>query len=193
MSQIYTETGEVEPLFGCEGRVIFRKMVDEEDGAREKRIVAIIKENQAALPNIVNIYDIESKFIDMELLEICDPDLDSESIGRFRRDVADAISQLHSVGIVYVDLKMDNIGYSHDDGRWKLFDFDSSGILDSSDDTKWDLAPPRYHNYKKYSQKLCKQKNDTTTLKDLDLVILGDFLAKHIPKCNTMSSYQEGA
>jgi hypothetical protein len=36
---------------------------------------------------------------------------------------------LQGLGIMYVDWKLDNIGKSLIDGKYKLFDFDASGLV----------------------------------------------------------------
>ncbi len=44
-------------------------------------------------------------------------------------DIWAALQQLHSIGIIYADMKSDNMGYSVTDQCWKLFDFDGCGIV----------------------------------------------------------------
>lgn len=171
MSQVYTLTGEIGPLdeaLSGTNKPFFRKELDIDDGKLEVRISTIIKENQGVLRNIVTIYDIRPDHIDMELL-----DMNPDHVGDLEADMRAAIAQLHSVGVVYVDLKMDNIGYSHTDKRWKIFDFDASGIVSARDDTKWDAAPPAYYMYKKY--RACVRAGES--LKELDRVILEEFLS----------------
>jgi hypothetical protein len=46
---------------------------------------------------------------------------------------------------MYIDWKLDNIGIS-EDGELKLFDFNSSGLIEH---TKWENSPPEYYSYKK--------------------------------------------
>jgi serine/threonine protein kinase len=54
---------------------------------------------------------------------------------------------LQSLGIMYIDWKPDNIGISND-GTYKLFDFDVSGLIDLKT-SKWIVKPLEYWNYKK--------------------------------------------
>jgi len=166
MSQIYTLLGDVEPLDEeNDSGIFFRKELDVLDGDREKRIARIIKTNK--LENIVQVYDIRDSYIDMELLDICE----NIEQGNMETDIRKAISQLNSVGIIYIDLKRDNLGYSHNDGKWKIFDFDASGIVDVGDDTVWVLEPPTYTMYNKY-----KSVTHPGGFKKLDSLILEEFL-----------------
>lgn len=75
-------------------------------------------------PNIVKIYEVTNNYIDMELLY---------SITYYSteclEDIKLAIEHLHKLNIVYIDLKLSNIGYSIDTEHFKLFDFNCSGIL----------------------------------------------------------------
>ena len=52
---------------------------------------------------------------------------------------------LQSIGIIYIDWKIDNIGKI--DGNFKLFDFDGSGIIDI-DSGKWLSIPAPYYKYR---------------------------------------------
>lgn len=168
MSQIYTVLGEIEPLDELKGNdVFFRKELDDKDGHRELVIVSIIKANK--LDNIVDIYETGKNHIDMELLDIY---ADEKTLGDMESDIRKAIEQLNAVGIIYIDLKRDNIGYSHMHEKWKIFDFDASGLVDVNDDTTWLMEPPMYYKYKKYSNRLVDKKG----LKELDRVILEEFL-----------------
>ena len=167
MSQIYTLLGDVEPLDeGCDSGIFFRKEIDVEDGEREKQIARIIKAHKLA--NVVDIYDISTSYIDMEMLDI---NSNMKELGDMKTDIRNAIAQLNSVGVIYIDLKRDNIGYSHTDGKWKIFDFDASGIVDAGDDTVWLMEPPNYYMYKKSSPNRL-----SSGFKQLERVILEEFL-----------------
>lgn len=167
MSQIYTLLGDVEPLDEeNDSRIFFRKEIDVEDGEREKKIARIIKAHKLA--NVVDMYDICTSYIDMEMLDI---NANMKDLGDMETDIRSAIAQLNAVGIIYIDLKRDNMGYSHTDGKWKIFDFDASGIVDPGDDTVWSMEPPNYYMYKKYSPTRL-----TGGFKQLDRVILEEFL-----------------
>jgi hypothetical protein len=51
---------------------------------------------------------------------------------------------LQSLGIMYMDWKFDNIGRSKD-GLYKLFDFDSSGLINTTT-SEWLLEPLHIKN-----------------------------------------------
>lgn len=100
--------------------------------------------------NIVEFYNITSDFIDMELLEtyqikssiICTIFNDKAKIKEIMKPVKDF---LQSLGIAYIDWKIDNIGISN--GSYKLFDFNMSGIFDVHSN-QWIASPERGFNYK---------------------------------------------
>jgi SAM-dependent methyltransferase len=56
-----------------------------------------------------------------------------------------AKEHLQKLGIMYIDWKPDNMGMS-DDGKYKLFDFDTSGIT-KSNKTSWKIEPNHYWSY----------------------------------------------
>jgi serine/threonine protein kinase len=100
----------------------------------EHAICEILKNNPH--PNIVNIYRITDSYIDIELLTpiMSDEDYDKKTL------ISAALlakNHLQSLGIMYIDWKPDNMGVDAD-GKYKLFDFDLSGITDSSN-KKWKL------------------------------------------------------
>ena len=64
-------------------------------------------------------------------------------------DVKDFLQQL---GIMYIDWKYDNIAKGKD-GNYKLFDFDSSGIVDKD---KWIVKPPNYWSFRNAKENHCK-------------------------------------
>ena len=55
---------------------------------------------------------------------------------------------LQQLGVMYIDWKLDNIGIS--ERRFKLFDFDVSGLIDVNN--KWIIEPPKYWSYNKAIQ-----------------------------------------
>jgi serine/threonine protein kinase len=67
---------------------------------------------------------------------------------------------LQKLGIMYIDWKIDNIGIS-DDGKYKLFDFDASGIVDLNTN-KWILEPANFWSYKE------AKKNGRVTPQEID-------------------------
>ena len=146
MKYIYTLDGEIQKEEKEEN--MFVKMTT--SSHLEKTIARILKDNP--MPNIVNIYNITDNYIEMELL---DTDIESHIKNNNTKslisDITSALEQLHSMNIIYIDLKIDNIGYSEKDACWKLFDFDSSGILQENSNSEWLIPPPidryAYTNY----------------------------------------------
>lgn len=145
---------------------IFRKMIPF-DSSLEKSIARIIKDNPCK--NVVKIYEITNKYIDMEILDVyC---FKRKDIPKIILDITEAINQLHSINIVYIDLRIDNIGYSHNDSCWKIFDFDSSGILGKYSTSEWLLNPAYDFKYMKYLKTVL----DNGNLLYFDNMALDDF------------------
>lgn len=147
-SLVYTLDGDIEPLHpGCGDRPFFRKTLQttEPESLIERRVCKLLFDTPK--PNVVSIYDVAHTHIDQELL-----DVDHEDTSTRKHDICKAIEQLHSLNVVYVDLKFDNMGYSHSDGVWKLFDFNGCGIVHPSDRSQWITRPPPYFNYIKHHQ-----------------------------------------
>jgi serine/threonine protein kinase len=58
---------------------------------------------------------------------------------------------LHSLNIVYIDWKPDNIGLTTDNKKTvKLYDFDASGIVEKDENgtLKWKIKPPEWFFYR---------------------------------------------
>ena len=105
----------------------------------EHAICKILKNNQH--PNIVKVYRITDSYIDIELLTpiISEKDYDKDTL------ISQALlakNHLQSLGIMYIDWKPDNIGIGTD-GKYKLFDFNFSGII-TSNSKKWERHPAPY-------------------------------------------------
>lgn len=109
----------------------FRKYAEDDV---EKHIAEKLLKNPH--PNCVKIYGIQGCMIDMEYLDT-DMYLDDSHL----KDVENALSHLHNLNVVYIDLKRDNIGYSHVSDTYKLFDFNMSGIVSDHDTTIWHSRP----------------------------------------------------
>jgi hypothetical protein len=111
---------------------------------------------QNPFPNIVTFYNINKDFVEMEELDIT-TNLNREKLIESMKKVKDF---LQSLGIMYVDWKEDNIGIS-EDGTYKLFDFDASGIVDLKTNN-WILEPLHFWSYNKAIENGC------TTPKQID-------------------------
>lgn len=109
----------------------------------EREIAHVIQQHSPA--NIVKVYDVFPGYIDMEKLDLFHCDTSNQAT-----DIFNGLEQLHALHIVYIDLKPDNIGYSHSDQKWKIFDFDASGIVNKQG-TQWIIPPPHLYNYRKFS------------------------------------------
>jgi len=114
-----------------EGMNFFRKYGG---STSEHAIYKILKKNPH--PNIVKVYRITDKYVDIELLSpiMSDKDYDKNTL------ISDALvvkNYLQSLGIMYIDWKPDNMGIAAD-GKYKLYDFDVSGI---SDGKNWERRP----------------------------------------------------
>ncbi len=104
----------------------------------ENEIVKILMENPH--PNIVRYFNVNREYVDMELLTT-----ENIELGQVVEVMEDVKRFLQSLGIMYIDWKLDNIGRDKK-GTYKLFDFDASGIADKG---KWIIEPPLYYSYKK--------------------------------------------
>ena len=143
-----------------EGKPFFRKLYPKkrkENDTRhiEKQIVEILMNNPH--PNIVTFYEVNNRYLDMEVLDSphSNPDFydnfkdETPIIRKVMIDVKDFLQQL---GIMYIDWKYDNIAKGKD-GNYKLFDFDSSGIVDKD---RWKVKPPNHWSFKNAKEKFCK-------------------------------------
>ena len=106
----------------------------------ETKIVNILQLHKQH-PNIVKYFDINKRYVDME--EIDTKNIDLNEAYEAMKHVKDF---LQSLGIMYIDWKIDNIGKGKD-GKYKLFDFDSSGIIDV-ETNEWILKPMEFWSYK---------------------------------------------
>jgi len=138
-SRIYTLDGllTTDPKLLHEGKYIFRKMTND---IGEKKICELLMNNPHK--NIVKIYGIGKDYIDMELLNA---DMDSIDKSIIKTKMLNVKAYLQSLGIMYIDWKLDNIGIS-EDGEIKLFDFDVSGTIDNKT-KKWIIEPKKAWAY----------------------------------------------
>ncbi len=107
----------------------------------EKAIVEILFKHQNH--NLLRILRVENEYYDAELL-----DLFYDDIINLHKDIKRDLVELNDLNIIYIDLKDDNVGYSHIDKKWKLFDFDCSGVC-TSDKQSWIHAPLDSYNLQK--------------------------------------------
>jgi serine/threonine protein kinase len=130
---------------------IFRKVLDLSDSSSFTEYTIALRLLENPQPNVVKIYNVfrdgQQCHIDMELL-------DDHYLPVFltANDFQKALQQLHGLGVVYVDIKSDNIGYSQVDRVYKVFDFDCSGVVSNECPKKWLHQPCECFMYKKVSQ-----------------------------------------
>jgi serine/threonine protein kinase len=134
----------------------------------EITIVKILMEHPNS--NIVTYYDINNRYVDMEELNtdksnplfFDEPAMTSREIIQIQEIMESVKDFLQGLGIMYVDWKFDNIGKSRIDGKYKLFDFDASGLINLST-KEWKLKPiDKYWSYKEAI------KNGAKTPKEID-------------------------
>lgn len=107
-----------------EGKPIFRKYVYEGQMGKNEIFISRILQKYPH-PNIADIYYIGPNYIDMELLKT---KLTMSKIKPFIPALRALKNYLHSLGIVYLDWKLDNLGVSNE-GVVKIFDFDMSSMF----------------------------------------------------------------
>ena len=131
----------------------------------ELAIVKILMEHPH--PNIVYYYDINTKYVDMEQVDTHKSNLlyqhvmTSEDLNEIIEVMSKVKDFLQALGIMYVDWKFDNMGKSVD-GKYKLFDFDASGIIDLKTQ-QWKLKANSI--YWSYNEAI---KNGAQTPKEID-------------------------
>ena len=130
-----TITKDRDSLYGEQD--FFRKMTCNEN---EKQICNLLMKNPHN--NIVKIYAIGKDYIDMELLNT---HINPSKLIVIKNEIAGLKTYLQSLGIMYIDWKLDNLGIS-DDKQFKLFDFDASGLIDINTNI-WLIEPPRFWSY----------------------------------------------
>ena len=125
-----------------EGKDFFRKMTND---TAEKKICKILMKNPHK--NIIKIYHIGDDYIDMELLNV---DMSKQDMSKIKNIMMEVKTYLQSLGIMYIDWKLDNIGIS-EDGEIKLFDFNASGLTDTKTN-EWKIEPLEWWSYNKAVQ-----------------------------------------
>jgi len=109
----------------------------------EHKIAKILQDNPH--PNIVKIYRITDKYIDIEEVK---PIIFARNYDKKELITAANLAKAHlqSLGIMYIDWKPDNLGVDGS-GTYKLYDFDGSGIT-TSDGKNWLTEPSDYWSYR---------------------------------------------
>jgi serine/threonine protein kinase len=132
-SKMLTDNGDIVDILT--DRHLFRKTIPDDN---EKRVARIIQAHPH--PNIVNIYHVCDKYLDMEIV--------NTSSARYNtQDISRAHDYFLKHGIVYMDWKPDNYGTDLD-GITKVFDFNSAALFDLQTG-EWILKPPPYWAYSK--------------------------------------------
>lgn len=147
-SKIYTFDGEIKDISMPElygGKPFFRKMTNTQV---ELEICRQLQTATKKHKNIITIYHVGFDFVDMELLDEIygGKQLDKEETDRIIETMRELKTELQAVGIVYIDWKIDNIGFSNTDNTYKLFDFDCSGIM-NLETKEWKKTPKMYFSY----------------------------------------------
>jgi hypothetical protein len=132
-----------------------RKMLDPSNPItkNELKIASLIYKNPHQ--NLVNVYMISKNppYIDYQLLDT-DYNITKKQKKEYVNHIRKGILHLHKYNIVYIDFKNiygDNIGYDKNSKTYKIYDFDSSGILKKNRKEWMKLyTPPNYFNYKKF-------------------------------------------
>lgn len=156
-SKIYTTKGDIINFdHSFLDKPVFRKEFYVDSGC-EKEILGILKKQHFS--HVVKVYKVQYLFFDMELLNT-DIKINPENVNCFLNDMRLAKEELQSLGIMYIDWKLDNVG-QNSFGTYKVFDFDTSGIIDVKTGN-WINSPPKRWAYH-YGIN-----NNATTPKEID-------------------------
>jgi len=150
-SKIYTFDGKIQEISMPElydGNPFFRKMTNTKVEIEICNQLFSLQTSNNKPENVVNIYYVGSNFVDMELLDDTyrEKALDKEEIVKITERMRETKTELQGFGILYIDWKIDNIGFSKTDNTYKLFDFDCSGIMDT-ETKEWKKTPKMYYSY----------------------------------------------
>ena len=147
MSFIYTLEGEIREIDAFyQGKRFFQKNITGYTSNNNELYIAsqLLLHPIANVVNVLEIVLLEPLHVKYELLDITKK---WDDVSIVKRDISYALRNLNQLNIIYIDLKSDNIGNSHTDKQWKLFDFDCSGVT-MDNQNKWFKYPPEYYNYK---------------------------------------------
>lgn len=120
----------------------------------ETTIAKNIMTNPYKHPNIVDFFVVNEKYILMEELKPLDTEDLSINMNKIIESMNRARVFLQSLGIMYIDWKLDNIGKNKDD-IYKLFDFDASGLIDLNTN-EWIIEPMNFFSYRNSKERNCK-------------------------------------
>ena len=126
-----------------EGIPFFRKYFDfNMNGHTESAVVDKLYSAQVRDPQILHIFNVTHYYYDAELLQTTKNISDVDKI-----DILACLNAMNRLGIVYVDMHHENMGFSQIDKCWKLFDFDASGLI--KDQNTWLIEPVMCKNHSK--------------------------------------------
>lgn len=130
-----------------QGKPLFRKHIDGWSHMGQLELAVAKKLKATPQDNVVKVYNVvegPNAYYDAEFVAHKDIQDDDDKQTK-AVDIALALEQLHSI---CVDLKEDNIGVG-EDGKWKLYDFNCSGIC-RHDFMSWETEgqPEFYYAYK---------------------------------------------
>jgi hypothetical protein len=150
-SEIYKFDGTFQEIFMPElydGKPFFRKMTDSKVELEICNKLFNLQTVNKKHKNVVNIYYVGSNFVDMELLDIYEiyGEKETEETVKIIEIMREVKTELQGLGILYIDWKLDNIGFSKIDNTYKLFDFDCSGIM-NIETKEWIKKPKMYYSY----------------------------------------------
>lgn len=154
-SIIYQNGDIIETNETFNGKPFFRKVFYQDNDKSSEKYIRLRKAANAEIqislilqknpfPNIVTFYEINNNYIEMEELNM----ESKKNLEKVKETMEKVKGFLQSIGIMYIDWKIDNIGISKD-GVYKLFDFDASGIIDLKTNN-WIIKPLEdYWSFKK--------------------------------------------
>ena len=149
-SLVFTVYSELLPYKGRQKHTVpfVRKMINvlEQGKISEIKFAEILFKHPQK--NIVDVLKISTKtkipYIDYQKIDV-DKKINHKS-PKLRRDIKNALHNLHKLNIIYIDLHDDNIGYDSVSKEWRIIDFDASGLCTKSK-LKWKIKPTNSYLY----------------------------------------------
>lgn len=140
--------GDIEPFdkYYEEGVPIFRKMTTSK---AELCIYRRLKKVNS--PDVVKIYRIGKNYVDIE--KVNPRYMLTLNAKRMEATILRLKALLQQNGILYIDWKWDNFGVINN--RYKLYDFDASGIIHPQT-KKWCIEAPHYYKYNECVEAGCR-------------------------------------